>query len=146
MTTELRVPVERVEVELLLGDGRRRRGVVFLPPGSKVEELLERSAFLPIEEEGKVRLYAPGALACVAVFGAKANGAAADELPTEARALSVRLRSGETVEGELRYVPWQGRPRTADLLNEPGSTIALHAGREVVRHVAKAHVECVEEV
>jgi hypothetical protein len=144
---ELRVPVERVEVELLLGDGRRRTGVMFVPPGTKVEELLERgTAFLPVEEEGKVRLYAPAALACVAVFGARACAVSEDALPTERRALSVRLRSGETLDGEVQFVPWGGRVRTADLLNEPAATFALFGSRGEVRHVAKAHVESVEEV
>ena len=143
---ELRVPVDKVEVELLLGDGRRRTGVMFVPPGSRLEELLERgTAFLPVAEEGKVRLYAPAGLACVTVRRGRATEATADELPTERRALRVRLRCGETLEGELQYVPWGGRVRTADLLNEAAATFALYGASGAVTHISKLHVESVEE-
>ena len=143
---ELRVPVNRVSVELTLGDGRCLRGTVFVPPGCHVEELLGRSAaFLPVEQDGTVVLYAPGAIACVAVREETAEPHP-DDLPLAARALAVRLRSGTVVQGEVRYVAWSGAMRTADLLNEPAATIALYGQRGVVQHVAKAHVESVEEV
>jgi hypothetical protein len=141
---DLRVPVDRVTVDLTLADGRRRRGTLFVPPGSPVEDVLAtRDAFVPVEEDGKVRLYASAALACITVASGD-EPTESERMPEERRCLSVRLKSGEVIEGELRYVPMRARPRTADLLNEAGATITLHTAGGV-RHVVKAHVECVEE-
>ena len=141
---DLRVPVDRVAVDLTLADGRRHRGTLFVPPGMAVEEMLAaRDRFLPVEEDGRVRLYASAALACISVADV-AQGPESERLPEERRRLTVRLKSGDVLEGDLRYVQVTARPRTADLLNEPGATFALHSG-DAVRHVVKAHVECVEE-
>jgi len=144
MEVDLRVPVDRVGVSLTLSDGQRRRGTMFVPPGSGVEELLEqRQAFVPIEEEGKVRLYASGSVACLEVMDGRIDLPEL-ELPLERRRLVVRLKNGEVLDGEIRYVAWRSPPRTADLLNEPTATFALYRNGRV-QHVAKMHVECVEE-
>jgi hypothetical protein len=144
---ELRVPVNRVEVELTLGDGRSCRGTVFVPPGSQVAQLFCKSdSFVPIEVEGKVRLYAPGALACVATRPAPADAEPmSTAIPEERRAVRVHLRSGTLIDGEVRFVPWGDRVRTADLLNEASPTLEVHRRDGALCWVQKTHVEHVEE-
>jgi hypothetical protein len=145
---ELRVPVNRVEVELTLGDGRACKGTVFVPPGSQVAQLFRRhDAFVPIEESGKVRLYAPGALACVAIRPVADADAdpMSTAIPEEGRAVRVHLRSGTVIEGELRFVPWGERVRTADLLNEASPTLEIHRRDGALCWVQKTHIEHVEE-
>jgi hypothetical protein len=144
---ELRVPVNRVEVELTLGDGRSCKGTVFVPPGSQVAQLFQRSdSFLPIEVEGKVRLYAPGALACVATRPVADDAEPmSTAIPEERRGVRVHLRCGTIVDGEVRFVPWGDRVRTADLLNEASPTLEVHRRDGALCWIQKTHVEHVEE-
>lgn len=147
MEPELRVPVDRVEVELTLGDGRARKGTVFVPPGTQVALLFKNSAaFVPIEEDGKVRLYAPTALACVCTLHGADVEPMSTAIPEERRPIRVHLRSGAVVEGEVRFVPWGERVRTADLLNEGSPTLEMHRRDGALCWVQKSHVEHVEEL
>ncbi|MEJ7730421.1 MAG: hypothetical protein WKG00_14525 [Polyangiaceae bacterium] len=140
------MPVDRVEVELTLGDGSSRKGTVFVPPGSQLAQLFRQSdRFVPIEEDGKVRLYAPGALACVATRVSADADPMSTAIPEERRAVRVHLRSGTVIDGEVRFVPWGDRVRTADLLNEASPTLEVHRRDGALCWVQKTHVEHVEE-
>ncbi len=138
------LPVERRSATLTLQDGTRHEVELSLGAGQRIEALFEPDeAFLPAHQNGKVRIYARSALACIAVALAQ-RVADATELAQHESAIRVQLRSGGVVEGALRYVPVEGRARVTDLLNEPAPSFAVHAdGR--VHHVAKAHVLYGEE-
>jgi len=147
MTPELVVPVIRVPVSLVLYDGRRRKGAMFLPPCGNAADLLEDGEpFVPIKEPDGLRVYARAAVACVVLRPEFARDIHDTHGEVQLRTWRVRvhLRSGIILCGELRHPASIGRARTTDCLNEPQRSFCLHAGRSVI-HIAKAQVECVEE-
>jgi DNA-binding NtrC family response regulator len=136
------VPVDRISATLILDDGSRREVVLPRGQGQAIEELFgSRELFVPVNEEGRTRIYARATLACVTAGDEPAQD---DGLPRKHRAVRITLRSGVVIEGELRYVAVEGRARVTDVLNEGAPSFALHAGN-LVHHVAKAHVRSVEE-
>ncbi len=68
-----------------------------------------------------------------------------DELPGERQIVVVRLRSGATIKGELRWVAPEGQRRTLDFLNNDSAHFVVHDTEHRI-YVAKAHVAAVEEV
>lgn len=145
---ELDVPVVRVDARLLTDDGQSHQVTVFLPPGEGLGHLLEGgSTFIPVSEEGRIRLRARATIVATAPRrqGSARPPRPCDELLTEARALRVTLRGGAVLEGTLRFHARPGHARTADLLNESAATFTLDVdGAEYA--IAKAHVTCVDEV
>ena len=141
--SDFALPVERQLATLTLQDGTRHEVELSLAAGQRVEMLFEPAeAFLPALENGKIRIYARAALACISATARE--DAEAAELTQGASSIRVQLRSGGVVEGSLRYVPVEGHTRVTDLLNESAPSFAVHSdGR--VHHVAKAHVLYVEE-
>lgn len=141
----LRVPVERAQVEVQT-DRERRTGVVFLAPDSSPDDVFEEdSPFVPVEIGGKTRLYARAAVVSVVVDAVDGPPESLVRLgvPMHPRAVAVHLRNGTVLTGVVMLV---GREeRTLDLLNRAHRSIAVHAGGQV-HHVAKAHVEHVEEL
>jgi hypothetical protein len=147
MVPELRVPVSRLDARLLTDDGVSHQVTVFLPPGEDVGHLLAaREPFLPVSEEGRIRLVARSTIAAIAARrqGSEAPPALDDELLTSVRTLIVRLRGGAVLQGTLRYGAVPGQSRTADLLNEPTPTFTLEVDGAQYR-IAKAHVASVDE-
>src|SRR5688572_25083283 len=105
MQAELRVPVDRLDVRMITADGREHAATVFVPPGHAIDELFESDApFLPVSEDGRIRLYARAAIAAIAVRRRDGDEAARieDSFLTEQRQLVVHLRGGATIEGTLR--------------------------------------------
>jgi hypothetical protein len=147
MLVDLRLPVERLPVVLLLADGSQREGTLFLgPPGQPPEQVLESTEwFVPVLEAGTVHLYARAALAALIVPEPPRIPDEEDFLPRYPRPVRVKLRSGVSLSGNLRYAEPVERTRTADYLNQRARSFALHGDRAVY-HVAKAHVEQVEEM
>lgn len=146
MRHELRVPVARLDARLYTDDGVCHEVTLFLPPGAGIEHIIEAAPdFVPVSEEGKIRIFARSALAAVAVRSELLDAAPTpeDEFLTESRALRVRLRGGAVIDGALRHSRCQ--PRTADLLNDPAPTVAL-SGDGMSYRIAKAHIACVDEV
>ncbi len=144
---ELRVPVSRVDASLFTDDGVTHRVTLFLQPDQGLEQLFASDdPFVPVSEEGRVRIFSRASLAAVSVTGPpEEEEPAADEFVTVRRALIVRLRGGTTIEGTVCQIAVAGRSRTADLLNEPTPSFALHRAGVTYR-IAKAHVACVDEV
>jgi DNA-binding NtrC family response regulator len=141
------VPVDPLAAVVVLSDGTRHDMVFACGPGQPVADILEtRDGFVPVKVDGKTRIYARNALACVIVHASEseADGAEDDGLPYKRRAVRVSLRSGVQLDGELRYVAVVGRGRVTDVLNEDALSFSLHAGG-AVHHIAKAHVLCIEE-
>ncbi len=147
MVPELRVPVSRLDARLITDDGETHQVTLFIPPGEDVGHLLSaREPFLPVSEEGRIRLVARSTIAAVAARrqGSEAPPADQDELLTSDRALVVRLRGGAVLTGTLRYSAVPGQTRTADLLNEPSPIFTLEVEGAHYR-IAKAHVASVDE-
>jgi two-component system response regulator HydG len=137
------VPVQRVRVELILDDGSRHQALLPRGPGQPIEELFEaRESFVPVRQGETTRIYARASIACVIV--PDADEPEDDGLPRKVRAVRVTLHSGAVLDGELRYVPVEGRARVTDVLNEFTPSFPLYAGAGV-HHIAKAHVRYVEE-
>jgi hypothetical protein len=148
MAHELRVPVHRLDARLFTDDGVVHDVTLFLPAGAGVEHLLDGSEpFVPVSEEGRVRIFARAALAAVSVRRDPEGEPPIDahDFLTETRALTVRLRGGEALSGTLRHGSVHGKSRTADLLNESGASFTLD-GEGCTYRVAKAHILCVDEV
>ena len=137
-----RVPVRRVPAALTLADGSRREGILFVGCEDSVGAALAGPrTFFPFDERGAVRIYAVAAVACIS-SGEVAGGADPSE-----RALRVRvhLQSGVILEGEVRFIPSQGKARLLDALSEDAPSFVLVEAR-AVHHVQKAHVLLVEEL
>ncbi len=139
------VPVQRITVALILDDGSRHEVVLPRGPGQPIEELFEaREGFVPVRQGDTTRIYARVSIACVTVNAPQSLRPEDDGLPRKTRAVRVTLHSGSVLEGELRYVPVEGRARVTDVLNESAPSFPLYAGTNV-QHVSKAHVRYVEE-
>jgi hypothetical protein len=142
VSSEFRVPVRREAITLTLADGSLHEGTFFRAPSGEMDALLEsEEPFVPIDEGGTLRLYARRGIAVVSV---------AEEEESELEALrvrvgvAVRLRGGKSVRGELRFAAERGNARSLDHLNGVEKSFAVHDGAKV-HHVAKDHVEHVEE-
>jgi hypothetical protein len=138
----MRIPVDHVPATLILHDGTRLEIVMFVPPGEQVgDQLCSGAPFMPIRCEGKIRLVARDIVACITVGGSAVANA---DLPEETQRVAVRLRSGTTVEGELRWTAAIGKSRTADHLNEAAPHITVY-GAGTITHIAKRHLAWLEE-
>ena len=137
----LRLPVEHVTASLTLDDGDRFEAVLFVSPDEDMPRFLTApERFLPAMREGKVLLIARTAIASLGVPSKVVDTA----LPIETQAAIVRLRSGEVLEGELRWTAPVGQRRTIDYLNSDDPYLEVHAeGR--THYVMKSHVATVEE-
>ncbi len=142
-SADFRTPVRRVAASVTFRGGVRCDVTLFFQPGDDVARLLAApEPFLPIEQEGKVRLVARRTLAVVMTPA----GQEFDEEGTLTRrvTVTVRLIGGGEVHGELAYGPRPGRPRVLDFLNEPEATLRLWDAHGV-HHIAKEHIDSVEE-
>jgi len=137
----LRLPVDHVTASLTLDDGDRFDAVLFVSPDEDMPRFLTASErFVPAMREGRVLLIARAAIASLGVPAKPADS----ELPVETQAAIVRLRSGEVIEGELRWTAPAGQQRTIDYLNGDEPYLEVHAG-DLTHYVMKSHVATVEE-
>jgi hypothetical protein len=142
---QLRVPVRRAQVEVYT-ERERRTAVLFLAPDCAPEEVFEAPApFFPAEEGGMVRIFARSSVvslvvdACEATPGSLA-GAGVVYVP---RSIAVTLRNGQVVTGALTSLSLLSR--TLDLVNQAPKSFAVRVG-DRVHHIAKAHVDRIEEL
>jgi transcriptional regulator with GAF, ATPase, and Fis domain len=141
--SEYRVPITRLAAQILLATGTRGDVALFLPRAEDVALFFEEEgAFVPIEEHGRVRVYARAAIACVST---RHTGTASEEdLLVTTRNVTVRMRHGSTFHGELRYDAAVPQARVVDFLNTPARSFTLYS-EDMVHRIAKTHVESVEE-
>ncbi|HET7501719.1 MAG TPA: hypothetical protein VFK02_11965 [Kofleriaceae bacterium] len=143
----LRLPVDNVLATLILHDGERSDVLLFIPPGERVEQLVSPGdPFVPMIKNARFCLVARPA---IAALGVPAGEEPADDsaLPLEHQRARVRLRSGQALEGELRWTGPEGRKRTADYANDPAAFLVVHAGEpRMTYYVAKAEVALIEEL
>lgn len=150
--SELRVPKNAVTVELAL-EGRAPRPVeMYLglqrPHDFHAEDVSDLfdgpAAFLPARDvgEGEVVVVRKDAVVWVA-FPASPE---ADELYDERHDVSVELRGGARLDGELLYSPPEGHGRVVDHLNQTGRFVRLWAGERLYLVNAAYIVRVVERV
>lgn len=140
--SEPEVSVEEVDVSLLLHDGSRRNVSLIVPAGQTMESLLlTPEPFLLVQDEGRTRHYARATLAMVEVETAPRS---IDSLPRNDCRVQVRLLSGVSIEGHMRWVPGVARHSASDVLCEPSSVLVVHAGA-ITCFIAKSHIAWVEE-
>jgi hypothetical protein len=146
MFADLRVPVEKASVEVLLSDGTRHSLVVFQAPGQALESFAEApEPFFPAHELERLRLFARANIVALSEERRASRLPSDDDLPETQRTVRVHVQGGEVLEGELRFVACEGSLRPIDHLNESSRCFPLFTtGR--VHHIVKAHVLFVEEV
>jgi hypothetical protein len=140
---ELRVPVRSAEVELRT-DLEHTLATVFLPPDRAFDNLFEDDTpFFPAQAGGRMRFYARASVVSIsiAVGDTASDSVESFGVPLHARAVTVRLRSGAPISGTLACE----RGRTLDFLNQAAKCFTVRADRKL-HIIAKAHVECIEEV
>jgi hypothetical protein len=128
---------------ITFSNGVRSEVVLFCQPGEDIGRLLMGpEPFVPIEHDGKVRLVARKTLAVVTM----PRGHDFDEEATLVRrvTVTVRLTSGNELDGELAYTPRHERPRVLDFLNESDAIVCL-SDPHGVHHISKEHIASVEE-
>ncbi|MBZ0235664.1 MAG: hypothetical protein K8M05_25270 [Deltaproteobacteria bacterium] len=141
----MRLPVDTVSASLVLHDGERAEVVIFVPAGEDVDDVLvAREPFLPVVRDGTIVLVARAAIAALGVPHLPAIPRE-DDLPGETQAAVVRLRSGVTIAGELRWTAPVGSQRTADFLNNDEPYVKVYGG-DTTYFVTKDHIVLVEEL
>lgn len=139
----LRVPRDQTPVVITLDDGERSGAMLFVPPGDSITRVVaETTPFVPVNFASGTRLVARTAIACITIHIIHARPD--DEPVTEHQRVTIRVRGGFIVKGELRWAAPEHRSRTLDYLNEPASHLVLHEG-EYISYIAKTHIISVEE-
>jgi len=139
------MPVDYVDATMILHDGDRSEVIFLLPPGEDLARVMtEGDAFIPVMRNAKICIVARAAIAALGL-ALPVVDESEDALPFEQQKVTVKLRSGMMLEGELRWTAVPGQQRTADYLNGDALTIELRtADKRFV--IAKAHVQFVQEL
>lgn len=140
----MRLPVDHVTASLVLHDGDRSDVVIFVSPDDDIARILAaREPFLPMMRAGKIALVSRAAIAALGLPSVPTLPKD-DDLPVETQLATVRLRSGQLIEGELRWTGPKSSQRTADFLNSVEPYIKVHAA-DTTYYVVKHHIALVEE-
>ena len=140
-----RIPRNQTPVTITLEDGDRASAMLFVAPGASVTRwLADAPAFVPVAFTSGTRLIARASIVSITVHILHAHVEEYEQLCERQKTL-VRLRGGQMLKGELRWLPESENRRTLDHLNDQSSFIALHEA-DHVSYIAKAHVASVEEV
>lgn len=139
----LRMPVDNVIATMIAHDGTQSDVMLFIPPTEDIGHVLGHgAAFLPMVKAGKLCIVARSMIACFGVPELPVIPRE-DDLPVEKQAVTVVLKSGATVVGELHLTAF-GTQRTTDFMNEAEPVFRVH-GNATTFFVAKAHVAQIEE-
>lgn len=137
------MPVDLIEAVLILHDGDRSDVLIFLPPTEDIVHLLsEGAAFVAVMRDAAENLVARDAIACIGVPSAR-GPKLEEDIPAQRQAVTVKLRSGVSLDGELRWIAPPGQQRTSDYLNSSAPHLVLYADLTYV--IAKPHVTMVIE-
>ena len=139
----LRMPVDNVVATMIGHDGTQSDVMLFIPPTENIGDVLGHgAAFLPMVKGAKMCIVARDTIACFGVPELPVLPRE-DDLPVEKQAVTVTMRSGAKVEGEIRLTAF-GVQRTTDFLNEAEPVFRVY-GTATTFYVAKAHVAQLEE-
>jgi hypothetical protein len=140
----LRMPLDLVEVLVIMHDGERSDALLFIPPTETVAHLFaEGKQFVPVCLKGREHLVARTAIAC---FGVPSDRAPVltEDLPSVEQQVTIKLRSGTTLDGKLMWTSFQHERRMSDLLDNESPLVVLY-GTDMVYLVAKAQIAMVSE-
>lgn len=139
----LRMPVDNVIAQMIGHDGQTSDVMLFIPPTEDIGHVLANgAAFLPMVKAGKMAIVSRETIACFGVPELPVIPRE-DDLPVEKQAVTVVMKSGAKIEGELHLTAF-GTQRTTDFMNEAERVFRLH-GTATTYFVAKSHVAQVEE-
>jgi hypothetical protein len=139
-----RLPVDHVTATLILHDGDRADVVIFISPDEDIARVLaDRKPFLPMIRAGKLVLVARAAIAAIGVPSIPVIPQH-DDLPLVTQVATVRLCSGQLIDGELRWIGPATAQRTVDHLNSEEPFLKVHAANTTY-YVVKHHIALVEE-
>jgi hypothetical protein len=139
----LRMPVDNVIAQMIAHDGTKADVMLFIPPTEDIGHVLgQGAAFLPMVKGGKMCIVARDTIACFGVPELPVIPRE-DDLPIEKQAVTITLRSGATVEGEI-YLSAFGTERTTDFMNDAELVFRVH-GNATTFYVRKSHVAQLEE-
>jgi hypothetical protein len=138
-----RMPVDNVIATMIAHDGAKADVMLFIPPTEDIGQILAYGAtFLPMVKGGKMCIVARSSIACFGVPELPVIPRE-DDLPVEKQAVTVTMKSGAKVEGEV-YLTAFGTQRTTDFMNDVEPVFRVH-GDATTYFIAKAHVAQVEE-
>jgi hypothetical protein len=152
---DLKVPTNRVTVELALRGGERRRVQLFLAEHdahafrqqSLLDLLGDERRFLPARDvdNDATLLFNKDSIAWVALSRPLAPEKTDDiELFEEDQRVEVRMRDGASLAGDVFYSPPEGGHRLVDHLNAGARYICMYSADQVY-FVNKAFVQWVRE-
>jgi hypothetical protein len=143
----LRMPVNSVLATMILHDGERSDVLLYVPPGEDITRLVSSGdPFVPMIKNARFCLVARSA---IAALGVVTGDEPPDDggLPVTRQRSRVRLRSGTTLEGELRWSASEIYKRTSDYVNDPTGFFVVHATEtRTLYYVVKSQVATVEEI
>lgn len=138
----MRLPVDRVLVTLVIETGETLSGEIFLAPGEEASSVLaEAEPFVPVALDKGVRLVSRATISVLTVPGELGGD---PDVAEDTQKAIVRLKSGASVEGLLRWAAVAGYRRTVDHLNLPARFLVVH-GVGATSYINKTHVAWVEE-
>lgn len=141
----LRMPVDYVDATLIHHDGERSEVIFLLPPGEDLARVMtDGDPFIPVMRNAKICIIARDSIAALGVPPRVVDELEA-AMPHETQRVTVKLRSGMMLEGELQWTVVEGKQRTADFLKAEALFIELRAADKSYL-VAKSHIAYVQEM
>ena len=141
----LRIPRDQTPVTITLEGGERANAMLFVPPGTSVKRWLADAApFAPVAFSSGTKLVARTSITCITVHVVHAHVEEFEELCQRQRSL-VRLRDGQMVRGEVRWIPESDNRRMLDHLNDQSTHLVIHVDDQV-SYIAKTQIAAVEEL
>jgi hypothetical protein len=146
MADDYRVPVQKLPVVLYGKHAERVEVMLYLPQGLGIEAFFESpEVFFAASESNNFRLYNRRAITCIEVPRSSVERPDyEDGLPSKESKVRVRMIGGMEHRGLMKYVAYEGITRPVDVLNQSPQFFAVYEAL-VIRYVAKAHVEYVQE-
>ena len=141
----LRMPVDYVDATLIMHDAERSEVIFLLAAGEDITTVIDGTdSFIPVMRAAKICIIARDAIAAVGV-ALREPSAIEAEMPSEQQRVTVKLKSGMLLDGELRWTIVSGKQRTADHLNNGARHVELRTADKSF-FIAKSHVAYVQEM
>ena len=138
--------MQKAPVRLVLLNGTELRGDLFLhataDEAGRTETIgarlgAEGACFLPLAHEGRVQLIRTNWIAYLEVAGTPPEIAELEEIGANRATVALELVTGETLCGDLLYLPPPGTNRVSDVLNATGPKFLLLVVGGLTRYVQR---------